>query len=115
MSENFNIGYKKEFGATEVKEAHSKRDEILNAMATCLKNGVNPESDAVFALVQRYCNEFIDIYLYKSTPIIIYGLSTVLDIDQRNRTVYEKYQAGLADYLSTAFRCYYERHNAAKS
>jgi|GEM_PF-4013634 len=105
---NFNTGYKAEFTDQEAQAARSVRDELLNALAALMRDGVASDAPETLALVERYRLEFIDRYLYRSTPAVILGLSAVLAADPRNRAAYEQYGAGLADYLSAAFRAYYD-------
>lgn len=105
---NFNNGYKAEFTQKEADAATAIRDELLNAMAELMHSDIPPQHPQLLALVERYRFEFIDKYLYRSTPVVMLGLSTVLATDPRNRAAYERYAAGLADYLAAAFRAYYD-------
>lgn len=103
----FNPGYKLDFTDQEVREATAVRDAILNEIAGCMNGGLPPSAQPVVALVERYRFEFIDQYLYRSTPIIILGLASTMAALPENRQAYEAYCPGLADYLSDAFRAYY--------
>ena len=111
-SESFNKGYKLEFTDSEANGARRIRDEILNLLAENMRCGITSDDERTLALVHRYRTESIDKYLYKSNLAILFGLSTVLAADPRNKRAYDAYAEGLAEYLAAAFRAYCEAERA---
>lgn len=103
----FNPGYKLEFSDKEACEARAMRDSILRELAECMDCGLPPDAERALALVERYRFDFIDQYLYRSTPVIMLGLASTIAALPENRRAYDAYAPGLAEYLAQAFRAYY--------
>ena len=97
-----------EFNDSEAKAANQTRDQLLKLFAENLLAGCEPEHPSTQALVERYRREYIDIYLFPSTPIQIFGMGKAIAIDPHNRRECEAYEPGMADYLSQAMIAYYQ-------
>jgi len=92
----------------EAAEAASCRDMLLQELAAAMNRGLGPETPPVQKLIERYRREFIDRWLYPSRTVHFLGLSVSAAADPKTAQAYEQIAPGLADYLSRAFRSYYE-------
>ena len=104
---SFNPNYIPDFNDKQAAEATADRDRIMNKIAAAARDGVDPKSRAAMELVDEYRFGFIDKWMYKSTPIIFFGLSAVVEDNRPDKLAYDAYGEGTALWLKTAFRAYY--------
>ena len=112
---SFNPGYKMEFTEEEAKEARAIRDKILYQLSDCMQQGVAADAEVVYQLIAAYREQFIDRYLYKSTLITLYGLSTVYGTDPMQVETFARYGEGFGLYFAQCLRCYCEREEKQRS
>ena len=83
--------------------------EVPKALAACMDK--DPGDPEVQALIARHCAT-IEVF-YDVTPEIYRGLGQMYVDDPRFRANYDKYAAGLADFMKLAME-YYADHTLAK-
>lgn len=103
----FNPDYIDDFNDNQARQATEDRDRILGKIAAAVQAGVQPKSDQAMELVDEYRRDFIDKWMYKSTPIIFFGLAAVVEENRPDKLAYDAYGEGTAHWLKTAFRAYY--------
>ena len=104
---SFNENYIDDFNDNQAAEATADRDRILNKIAAAAAAGVDAKSEQAMLLVDEYRRDFIDKWMYKSTPIIFFGLAAVVEDNRPDKLAYDAYGEGTALWLKTAFRAYY--------
>ncbi|MBQ6807862.1 MAG: TipAS antibiotic-recognition domain-containing protein [Firmicutes bacterium] len=97
------------FTDDEAKTANATRGMLLQLFRQNQQAGLSPEDPDTQALMERYRREYIDIYLFTSTPIQIFAMGTALAVDPHNQKECDRYGEGLAAYLSQAMLAYYKQ------
>lgn len=97
-----------EFNDSEANTANQTRNTLLRGFVSLMQQGLPADGEQTQAQVERYRSEYIDPYLFPSTPIQIFGMGTAIAVDAGTRKICEDYAEGLADYLSQAMICYYQ-------
>lgn len=104
-----NQGFRLKFNDSEAIAANKTRKELLLLFVALQHAGHSPEDAESQAMVERYRNEYIDVYLFTSSPIQIFALGTAISLDPYNRMECEEIAEGLADFLSQAMLAYYHK------
>lgn len=101
-------GFRTEYNDEEARTANKLGQYFLSRFAENLLAGIPPQHPNTQELVSLYRKEYIDVYLFPSTPTQIYALGLSIVVDPNKRKVCEDRQNGLADYLSQALLTYYQ-------
>jgi len=97
------------YGKDQWKEAMAEGESIVQAFAAELENGAVPESLEAMEIAERH-RLHIDRWFYECSHEMHAGLGTMYVADARFTEYYEKYAAGLAEFVKSAIHANRGRH-----
>ena len=83
----------------------SEMDRIMEAFATCKRNGEKSDCEQVQELVETLQNHISENY-YRCTDEILAGLGQMYVADERFRSNIDQHAEGTAAFVCEAIKCY---------